>query len=368
MVSKMSSRAKIPPEGKPKNGAAVRGSSTPVRQGPKTGPRPAATRSFSAPPRKPAYVAQPNWLHPNGARLEDLSEKALLKGVVTRVAYYGVFVDVGAERNAFLGIPARFWKRFRRGDRIDQCSIQTMNLETRQFAVTMEDPEAVIAANHRSLEELIEGSYVDGVVVDKSPAGTFVNIGAVKDGRLAVPRSIGIKLCRGQVLHNVLIENVNLKRERISLKLDNPAQAIAEMEMVGFHLTKRMDNSGAKTKSKMKEKPILTTNAKMKAAPLPASDRYFMKGDFVDGVVTDIAAKGVTVNIGAKIFGTLIVSAELKNEFQKGDRVQGMKIEKINASSGAITLSVEDPELEVDEVVVRPKPKAKGKLKAKHIG
>merc|ERR1719510_1275338 len=98
---------------------------------------------------------------------------------------------------------------------------------------------------------------------------------------------------------------------------------------------------------------------------MPAPDMDFMQGDFVDGVVTSISTKGVMVNIGAETLGTLVVSAELKNEFQKGDRVQGMKIEKINASTGAITLSMEDPELEVDEMVVLPKPKAKIKPKGK---
>merc|ERR1712217_185533 len=99
-------------------------------------------------------------------------------------------------------------------------------------------------------EKVIEGSYVDGVVVDKSPAGTFVNIGAVKDGRLAVPRSIGIKLMRGQVLRNVLIESIDLKKQRMALKLDNPKQAIAEMEMVGSHLTKRMGKAKSNAKTK----------------------------------------------------------------------------------------------------------------------
>merc|ERR1719510_1035729 len=98
---------------------------------------------------------------------------------------------------------------------------------------------------------------------------------------------------------------------------------------------------------------------------MPAPDLDLMQGDFVDGVVTSIATKGVMVNIGAETLGTLVVSAELKKEFQKGDRVQGMKIEKIHATSGAITLSMEDPELEVDEMIALPKPKAKIKAKGK---
>merc|ERR1719433_1460935 len=107
--------------------------------------------------------------------------------------------------------------------------------------------------------------------------------------------------------------------------------------MVGFHLTKSMGKAKTKAKTKAKAKP----DSKM------------------------IATKGVMVNIGAETLGTLVVSAELKKEFQKGDRVQGMKIEKIHATSGAITLSMEDPELEVDEMITLPKPKAKIKAKGK---
>lgn len=365
MVADMSFKAKMTPKGKAKS-AAVRGSSTQSRQGLKPKPSPAANRSSSAPPRKPADAPQPNWLHPSGMRLEELEDGAVMKGVVANVAPFGVFVDVGAERNAILGIPARYWKRFRRGDRLDQCLMQTVNLETRRFAVTIEDPEGAIAANHVPLEEIMEGTYVDGVVVDKSPAGTFVNIGAVKDGRLAVPRAIGIKLMRGQVLRNVLIESIDLRRKWIALKLENPKAAIAEMEMVGFHLTKGMGKTKAKPKTKAKTKTeSKTTTPKTKTAPLPANEMDLMQGDFVDGVVTSIATKGVMVNIGAEMLGTLVVSAELKKEFQKGDRVQGMKIEKIHPSSGAITLSMEDPELEVDEMVALPKPKAKIKAKGK---
>jgi len=39
----------------------------------------------------------------------------------------------------------------------------------------------------------------------------------------------------------------------------------------------------------------------------------------------------------------------MKKDFQKGDWVQGMKIEKIKAATGVITLSMEDLEFEVDE-------------------
>mmetsp|Transcript_34519 Transcript_34519/g.96853 ORF Transcript_34519/g.96853 Transcript_34519/m.96853 type:complete len:406 (-) Transcript_34519:7-1224(-) len=346
-------------------GSSARGSSTPSRQGRNNARSPARNRPSSVPPRKPPDSPAPSWLHPHGTPLEDLEENATMRGVVANVAPFGVFIDVGAERNAILGIQARYWKHFRRGDRLDHCVMQDLNLQTRRFSVTIEDPEAAIAANHVPLEDIAEGTYVDGVVVDKSPAGTFVNIGAVKDGRLAVPRSFGIKLMRGQVLRNILIQKVNLTKKWIALRLENPRAAIAEVEMVGFHLTKGMGRAKTQTqpKTKAKAKPVPTA-PKIKAAPPPAPEMDFMQGDFVDGVVTSIATKGVLVNIGAETLGTLVVSAELKNEFQKGDKVQGMKIEKIT-SSGAITLSMEDPELEVDEMIVLPKPKAKTKAKGR---
>merc|ERR1712032_68856 len=205
-----------------------------------------------------------------------------------------------------------------------------------------------------------EGKYVDGVVVDKNSGGTFVNIGAAKDGRLSVSRVIGVKLMRGQVLRHLLIDHVDLKKKSIALKLGDP-DAPKAVDMVAFHvLATNFALAVASNKPRAKPKP--KTQAKVKAKPdmkiakaktTPVRPGEMRPGDFVDGVVTTIASKGVVINIGSGKLGVLIVSEELQKEFQKGDRVQGMKIEKINPASGMITLSMEDPELEIDE------PKAK---------
>merc|ERR1711920_1012944 len=116
-------------------------------------------------------------------------------------------------------------------------------------------------------------------------------------------------------------------------------------------------------KANGKVQPKAKAKVKAKVASLPPPDVGVQPGDLVDGVVNGIAAKGVMVDVGLEKLCTLVVSAELKKEFQKGDRVQGMMVEKIS-TSGTVTLSMEDPELELDEAPV-PKAKAKAKPKAK---
>eukprot|EP00439_Symbiodinium_sp_Y106_P064190 s915_g10.t1 len=87
-------------------------------------------------------------------------------------------------------------------------------------------------------------------------------------------------------------------------------------------------------------------------------------GDLVDGVVTTINNKGVWVNIGGGKKGLLEVPAELKGEFRRGDSVQGMRVEEVKEDGNPV-LSMDDPELEVEEPSRRTRNKPKGKAKGK---
>jgi len=378
----------LPPDGK---GAGSRAKGT------------APKRSSSAPPRKPRFPPaaklEIDWAHPDGIPLEDIDENAVLTGVVTCKAENGVYVDVGAERDALLSCPARFWKKFWPGDILDGLTPEGLNLERRRFKVHLPDPEAALAKNREPLSSFELGSYVDGVIEARNQYGIFVNIRAENTGRLNIPYSLRPQFFRGMVVKQVKIVDVDAENRRIGLALEDPEVACSERAVVSLNATdttakvkvkagataKAAEGRAKEAKPRLKAEAV-AKEAKPKAKAEPAAKEAKVKakvkaetvaqvetkakaidevdiqaGCFVDGVVTDILAKGVLVDIGLDAMCTLVVSAELKKEFQKGDRVQGMMVEKVSPT-GNITLSMEDPELELDEV---PQPKAETQRKAK---
>jgi len=195
----------------------------------------------------------------------------------------------------------------------------------------------------------------------------FVNIGAEKDGRLNVPRSIGIRFLRGQVLKDLALEKIDLDLRRITLTADDPVAAAADLVMVGMPtLAKQGCLQDAAPQARQLQRPSAAPSAKLheqsalssprpRAAPVSTKPAVLNDvvgcniGDLVDGVVTNITHRGVIVDIGWEKLGMLEVSAQLKAQFQKGDQVHGMLLEKI--SSGVAVLSMEDPELEVGDEV-----------------
>merc|ERR1719350_1543592 len=75
-----------------------------------------------------------DWGHEGATQLEDMREGDVLEGVVTNVSPAGVFVDVGAVRDARLSIPARFGRRFRIGDVVQDCTIESIDLDQGRMA------------------------------------------------------------------------------------------------------------------------------------------------------------------------------------------------------------------------------------------
>lgn len=319
--------------------------------------------------------------------MEELDETATLSGVVVNInPETGVFVDVGYERNAILGVPTRYWRKFRRGDILDDLKVQRIDVEKRRFAVTLEDPEKAIEENRTPLQELRVGSEVDGVVDNKTRFGVFVNIGTANcHGRLRVPRAVGQQFVRGQFLRNLVIDLIDIENQKVGLTLEDVDGAVRTMEMITAKALldapapkpKAKTKAKAKPKSKPEEKaePRQERAAEVKevkeikptakvAATQAVASLPFQVGELVDGSVTGLSAKGVLVDLGVDKPGMLLVPKELKDEFQVGDRVQGMRVERISAA-GVATLSMDDPELEMEpEEAPKAKPaqtKAKGK-------
>ncbi|CAE7797354.1 ABCB27, partial [Symbiodinium sp. CCMP2456] len=369
--------------------------------GPKRRPR-RASSTASRGARRPPRTERPraNWGHPEGKKFEELEAESRVDGVVVNVGDYGVFADIGYEQNAILAIPRRFWRRFRRGDVLEAMEVVSVDLELRRATVTVADVEEALKPSRIPLEELQEGSYLNGVVDTKNQFGIFINVGCEAcHGKLQLPRFMGNQLIRGQVLRDLCVATVDLENRRVRLIMDDVDGAIADPEMVSLATlmadadrdTKdpkadapKQKKADREPKPKAKDRPELKEPARVPKAksqpkveevaepePKEAKEAKEEKeeepeemqlepGDLVDGVVTTINNKGVWVNIGGGKKGLLEVPAELKGEFRRGDSVQGMRVEEVKEDGNPV-LSMDDPELEVEEPSRRTRNKPKGK-------
>ena len=86
-----------------------------------------------AAPRPRPAAKKKDWSHPKGKKFEELSVESLVDGVVVNVGDYGVFADIGYEQNVILAIPRRFWRRFRRGDVLEDTRAMAMGKPYRKL-------------------------------------------------------------------------------------------------------------------------------------------------------------------------------------------------------------------------------------------
>lgn len=306
-------------------------------------------RSSSAPPR--ATVAK-DWTNPDGWSFDDITIGSVVEGIVTNTGPYGVFIDIGAERNVRLNAGLRDQRRFRRGDVVASCLVDSFDADLRRATVQVENIDESLELSRRALEEFKEGDIVDGVIDGKGPSGVFVNIGAMKDGRLRVPVKFGRQFVRGQIVRNMVVEYVDLEKQWIGLQLEDLEAAVSDFTIISLS-NKVFGTPVIKGKGKSNSKPKAKAKAAAKAAakeplPEPVEEVAGPKmGSFCDGVVTSVTARDIIVEIDGAYLGTLKVSPELRDQFQPGDHVQGMKVEKVGPRG--IVVSMEDPELEVEE-------------------
>jgi len=79
------------------------------------------------------------------------------------------------------------------------------------------------------------------------------------------------------------------------------------------------------------------------ASPDPPVHRV---GDVLDGTVVRVSSSGLFVDVGDVMNARLDVTRELAKQFRTGDRVLGMRVERIARYNGEVTMSLEDPWLE----------------------
>lgn len=329
------------------------------------------------------------WGHPDGTPLEEIQLGELWNGVITNVSPYGVFVDIGAAKDARLSVPTRIGRRFRIGDAITDCKIEEIDVHAGRMTVSLDDPEEVVkdlppkekpapkakpkaksGAQARasseppprtqstskakaqarskkvkapsSIDHLRVGQVVDGVVGNKGPYGIFVDIGIGKDAKLLVPKKMMSRFQRNDEVCGMVVEAVDVEKNQIAVSLEDP-------ELEGEAAPRGGAASAAKAVAKPKGKA--KAQAKVKAGqsdwshPNAMPISKFKAGQVANGAVTNVGSQGVFVDIGSVRDGVLKLSKALAKEFRVGDEVHGMLIESVDVSAERITLSLEEPEL-----------------------
>jgi len=274
-----------------------------------------------------------------------------MQGIVTNVAPFGAFVDVGAARNAKILIEPRLWKQFHVGDRIDECVVKEVELDKRRFCVTLQNAEAAIAENRVPLEDLREGDLVEGVVDHTNAYGIWVNVGAEVIGRLNIARKYTDQLSAGQYLPDVVVERIDLQRKKLGLTMEDPEAILDSAPITVADLLRREAQVN-------RQAPTPPSTAVLPAprapGPAPKSQESGLRvGEFVDGVVVEVSAKVIMVDIGLGHLAALAVPAALRSQFQVEDEIQGMRVERVDwdetRQKGAVVLSLDEPELAVTD-------------------
>lgn len=405
-------RARASSQGPPGRGAGVGGGGNAARRSARSAGPSARQPGPSAGPG-PARRRQPrDWSHPGGMLLEEIQPGEAYEGTVTNVSPYGVFVDIGAEKDARLSVPTKIGRRFRIGDVVPNCRLEIVDVDRNLLSASLDDPEEVVrdlppkerrkqgsgmpkaaaksaakatakrraasagppAAESRppaaspgatarasarpakappiTLEDVKVQTVVSGVVTYKGPLGVFVDIGCGKDAKLKVPKRVSKDFRRGDEVYGMLVEEVDLDKRQLVVSLEDPELTMGAEEDVDKAPV--APAPAVQPKSKAKAKP------KGKAAPRePSQPRFrYQEGDVVQGVVTRIGLQAVFVDIGAEREGVVRLPKRVAQQFRPNDEVSGMIIESVDASTGRIELSLEDPEIEEPAPVAVPASRA----------
>lgn len=210
-------------------------------------------------------------------------------GIVTRVREQSVLVDVGGIKAGILKLPRAIAQQFRVGDEVHGMIVESVDVDTQRITLLLEDPEleepqgttgparqempirqAKAKAKEKAMAsaakggrttastppkmkdsmdtakwthpegcailDLEVGTEVDGVVTNTGQFGVFLDIGAVKDGKLQVQRRDGRRFRRGERVVGLVIEHIDADTEQITLVLpadDTPLEVLAGQSKPG---------------------------------------------------------------------------------------------------------------------------------------
>lgn len=341
----------------------------------------AATRTRSRPRR--------TWDHSGATALEEISVGDVFEGRVTNVSVYGVFVDVGAVRDARLNIPATIGRRFSIGDAVPECVIETVDLEQQRMSASLPDAEAVVRdlppkeraprpATKAQAKPKPKAAAAQRAQSPRPQAKTQPKAKAKGAGKGADERDLEMERLRKELeAMKAAMRGMPMKEQgRAPKAAAQPARATPKA--AGAAARSQSPKPKAAPKGTAKAAPKATPKAatakatpKAKSAtakarsasPAPGGRRAeegipiekLRVGSSVDGIVTNKNQYGVFVNIGCTKDARLSVSKDLAKDMRKGDEIYGMLIESVDLDKNQISCFLEDPELYVEEEAPPPR-------------
>ncbi|MEA3459153.1 MAG: S1 RNA-binding domain-containing protein [Chloroflexota bacterium] len=110
--------------------------------------------------------------------VQELKRDMKLEGVVKSLAPFGVFVDIGVERDGLVHISQLGRKRLNDISEGEKVTVWIKEVDPKRgrTSLTMRRPIK------RRLRDLEPGMVIKGTVTDLAPFGAFVDIGAIRDG------------------------------------------------------------------------------------------------------------------------------------------------------------------------------------------
>jgi len=357
-----------------------------------------STRSPSSGRRRSRRPAR-DFDHPEGMPLEEVQEGALVEdGHVTMAGQYGIFVYFGAVKDGRLLLPRSYNNRFKVGDVIPYCQVASVDLAQMRVALQVDNPQDLVDkldAERLAIEEFQVGHRVDGFVNAANGFGVFMNIKAVRDARLNVPRRKVPELQVGQLVEGMTVTAVDPERQFITLELpEYPLEEPEEVEqlpppaMMRTVVKPRMKaelkapakkarSSSAPAPKRTKEasptrEPSPETKPKQKPKAAGGTVKAATSGrkaeqeenlekasplqvgcENVNGMVKGVCDQGLVVEVdGLPSFSCILRPTEqMLNEAREGDRVEGMFVTSVDVKKRQVFLSMESPELSVDSEV-----------------
>jgi len=308
---------------------------------PRSRGRSPAPKSRAKSPRPRARPSRRTWNHPGATPLEELQEGDVFEGTVTNVSVYGVFVDLGAVRDARLNVPAAIGRKFRIGDVVQDCIIDKLDLEQGRMSVALPEEalEAAAAKDSKATPKASAKAKAKAKAQVKAKAKAATTRAPAEAPRVgstsakAKPRAKSLP--RGGTSGGATAAPARAQPKRAASA--GPARA------------------GGKGAPEKRERTTERPAAKQRPAPATRETNggiaieKLRVGLAVDGIVTNNNQYGVFVNIGCAKDARLNVSRQMAKEFRKGDEIYGMTIESVDLEKNQISCSLEDPELFVEE-------------------
>jgi len=229
-----------------------------------------------------------------GTPLAKLVRGAEVTGKVVSVnAGMGVFVDIGAEKEALWrirGLGAS--EEYKPGTEVTGLIISKLDLDTQTLEVA--SPESMPSASN-SLSTLKVGQTVTGTVSRAMDFGVFVDIGAERDALYAINQleKPASEYRPGDVIEGLKVTEVDTKRQRLAVSMKKCAT-------------------------------------------------YFAVGDTVDGKVTKTMTFGVFIDIGASVEAMAPARSLNKEpgEYAKGEELSGLKISQLDVTNNRISVAL----------------------------